>query len=57
MMDFAFGELGLRRIHAETLAQNHAALMLARKLGMRIEGRHADTVTLAIRAPEWNGVG
>lgn len=55
MIDFAFAELGLRRIHAETLAQNHAALALARKLGMRVEERQEETVTLAILAAEWNG--
>jgi [ribosomal protein S5]-alanine N-acetyltransferase len=57
MIDFAFAELGLHRIYADTLAQNQAALALAQKLGMRVEGRHEDTLTLAIRAPEWNAKG
>ena len=57
MMDFAFAELGLNRIHAETHVQNKVALMLAQKLGMRVEGCHDDTVTLAILSPEWDGEG
>lgn len=67
VIDFAFTELGLHRIHAETLAKNQAALSLARKLGMRVEGRHKetrwirgkwwDTVTLAMLATEWEGEG
>jgi RimJ/RimL family protein N-acetyltransferase len=57
MIDFAFAQLGLNRVHAETRVQNRAALMLARKLGMRIEERQENTVTLAVLAAEWNGEG
>jgi RimJ/RimL family protein N-acetyltransferase len=67
LIAFAFAELGLHRIHAETLAENQAALSLARKLGMRVEGRHKesrwirdkwwDTVTLAVLATEWKSEG
>lgn len=62
LIAFAFAKLGLHRIHAETLAENQAALSLARKLGMRVEGRHKearwirgtwwDTVTLAMLSGE-----
>jgi RimJ/RimL family protein N-acetyltransferase len=65
LMGFAFSKLGVHRIHAETLAENQAALALAKRLGMRIEGRHRegrrlrdrwwDTVTLAVLASEWEG--
>ena len=57
IIDFAFAELGLHRIHAETLARNRSALMLARRLGMRVEGHQEDTVRLAILAAEWKAEG
>lgn len=52
----------LRRDRQETSApydtmENIPAVMLARKLGMQVEGGHEDTVSLAILAPEWNGEG
>ena len=57
LIDFAFHELGLDRIYAETLARNQAALALASRLGMRVEKRHEDTVTLGIMASEWKSEG
>jgi RimJ/RimL family protein N-acetyltransferase len=57
MIDFAFRELGLDRIHAETLARNQAALALASRLGMRVERRHEDMVTLGILASDWKSEG
>ncbi|MGH7565354.1 MAG: GNAT family N-acetyltransferase [Gemmatimonadota bacterium] len=67
LIAFAFAELGLHRIHAETLANNQAALSLARRLGMRVEGRHKetrwirgkwwDTVTLAMLDSEGESEG
>lgn len=57
MIDFAFRDLGLNRIYAETLASNQLALALASRLGMRVEKRHEDTVTLGIKALEWKGEG
>jgi RimJ/RimL family protein N-acetyltransferase len=63
VIEFAFSELGVHRVHAETLVENQAALSLAERLGMRVEGRHResrlirgqwwDTVTLAVLATEW----
>ena len=65
LIEFAFSELGMHRIHAEALTENRPALSLARNLGMRIEGLHRqsrqfqgrwwDTVTLAILCSEWEG--
>ena len=63
LIGFAFSDLGVRRIQAETLSENRPALSLARRLGMRIEARHSrgrrfqgrswDTVALGIDAAEW----
>lgn len=63
LVGFAFSELGVHRIEAETLAENRSAVSLARRLGMRIEsrkqksrqfrGRTWETLTLAIRSSEW----
>ena len=63
LIGFAFSELGVQRLIAETLSENRSALSLARRLGMRVEGRHRggqefqgrlwDTVTLAIVSSEW----
>ena len=63
LIGFAFSHLGMHRIHAEALTENRSALSLARRLGMRVEGRHRerlqfqgrwwDTVTLAILSSEW----
>src|SRR5688572_7993525 len=57
MIEFAFNELGVTRIYAETLVRNPAALALVRRLGMRVEMRHEDKVTLEVRASEWESEG
>lgn len=63
LIGFAFSDLGVRRIQAETLSENRPALSLARRLGMRVETRHRrgqrfqgrlwDRVTLGIDFSEW----
>jgi len=65
LIGYGFAELGVHRVRAETLAENRSALSLARRLGMRVEGRHResrhfrnrwwDTITLAILSSEWEG--
>jgi len=65
LIGYGFAELGVHRVLAETLAENRSALSLARRLGMRVEGRHResrhfrnrwwDTMTLAILSSEWEG--
>ncbi len=57
LIEFAFHELGVDRIYAETLARNHAALALASRLGMRVEKRHDDRVALEVLASEWKSEG
>jgi RimJ/RimL family protein N-acetyltransferase len=57
LIEFAFNELGVTRIYAETLARNPAALALASRLGMRVEMRRDDKVTLEVRAWEWESEG
>lgn len=66
MLDYGFRELGLHRIHADTLEENAAAVNLAEKLGMRREGtlrenrrfggRWWNTVVLSVLESEWQGV-
>jgi RimJ/RimL family protein N-acetyltransferase len=63
MIDFAFKMLGLHRIYAETISENKAAVALAKKLGMRIEGEFREnrffrgkwwnTLLLGILSSEW----
>jgi RimJ/RimL family protein N-acetyltransferase len=63
IIDFGFKTLGLHRIYAETIAENKAAVTLAKRLGMRLEaefrenrffkGRWWNTLVLAILASEW----
>lgn len=57
MIEFAFNELAVDRIYAETLARNQAALALASRLGMRVEKRHEDKVTLEVLASDWKSEG
>ncbi|WP_119396511.1 GNAT family N-acetyltransferase [Salinibius halmophilus] len=61
MLDFAFNELGVHRVYAETISKNRAAIMLCKQLGMVEEGRFVehkffknqwwDTVIMATRQP------
>jgi RimJ/RimL family protein N-acetyltransferase len=63
LVEFAFSDLGVHRIQAETVAENRPALTLAQRLGMRIEKRQRDsqwsrerlrdTVTLGLLSSEW----
>ncbi len=63
MLEFGFSNLGLHRIFAETISKNHAAIALARKLGMREEGELREnrwfkaqwwnTTLCSILKPEW----
>jgi RimJ/RimL family protein N-acetyltransferase len=63
VIDYGFRELGLHRIYAETVAENEAAVRLAEKLGMRVEGvlrenrwfrgRWWSTTILAVLESEW----
>ena len=39
MMDFAFGELGLRRLSSWCIAENAASARVLEKIGMSLEGR------------------
>jgi ribosomal-protein-alanine N-acetyltransferase len=64
MIDFGFKELNVRRIYAETIADNKAAIRLCNSLGMRIEakrtkeyffkGKSWDAVVLALLKDEWS---
>lgn len=59
MLNYAFDELNVHRIYAETIGKNRAAIMLCQQLGMAEEGRFKehrffknqwwDTVVMAIR--------
>lgn len=63
VIDYGFRHLGLHRIYAETIAENEAAVRLAQKLGMRVEGvlrenrrfqgRWWSTTVLAVLESEW----
>lgn len=63
MLDLAFGELGLHRVHAELDPRNAASVALCTRLGMRHEahfrenlwfkGAWADTGIYAVLADEW----
>jgi ribosomal-protein-alanine N-acetyltransferase len=39
MVEYAFGELGLHRVHAEPYAPNLASARVLEKAGFRLEGR------------------
>ncbi|MGF1762896.1 GNAT family N-acetyltransferase [Aliivibrio kagoshimensis] len=39
LIDYGFNQLHVHRIYAETIADNRAAILLCKRLGMRIEGR------------------
>ncbi|PTT47722.1 GNAT family N-acetyltransferase [Aeromonas sp. HMWF016] len=66
LVDFAFRELRVHRIYAETISRNHAAIRLCKHLGMREEacfrehrffkGHWWNTVVLAILHSEWKQV-
>lgn len=59
MLDFAFNELDVHRVYAETIGKNRAAILLCKQLGMVEEGRFIehrffknqwwDTVVMAAR--------
>ena len=63
VINFGFTGLGLHRIYAETNSENLAAIALAKKLGMRVEGelkenkrfrgRWWNTTILSILESEW----
>ncbi len=63
VVSFGFAELDLHRIYAETNSENLAAIALAKKLGMRVEGelrenrwfrkRWSNTTVLSILESEW----
>ncbi|HYD81979.1 MAG TPA: GNAT family protein [Paucimonas sp.] len=63
VVDFGFRSLGAHRIYAETMAENKAAILLCKRLGMRVEaefvenryfqGRWWNTAVLAILEHEW----
>jgi ribosomal-protein-alanine N-acetyltransferase len=63
VIDFGFTELNLHRIYAETNSENMAAIALAKKLGLRVEGelrenkrfrgRRWNTTMLSILRSEW----
>jgi RimJ/RimL family protein N-acetyltransferase len=65
LIGFAFSELGVHRIQAETTSENRSALLLAKRLGMHVEVRpHGSQgsprgrwkpVRLAILSSEWEG--
>lgn len=65
LLDLAFGELGLHRVHAELDPRNAASVALCLRLGMRHEahfrehmwfkGDWADTGVYAILEHEWRG--
>jgi RimJ/RimL family protein N-acetyltransferase len=65
-MDYAFNELGLHRIYAETQADNTASWKVMERLGMRREayfremvqedGNWLDVVVYAVLADEWASV-
>lgn len=40
IIDFGFKTLGLHRIYAETISENKAAVTLAKRLGMRVDGKN-----------------
>jgi [ribosomal protein S5]-alanine N-acetyltransferase len=64
ILQFGFGELGMHRIWANTLAINKGSANVLSKLGMRLEGRELekeyikgqwhDSLTYAILHWEWN---
>lgn len=66
IVDFGFRKLNLHRIYAETISENRAAVALAEKLGMRIEGelrenawfrdRWWNTVILGVLESEWSEI-
>jgi len=66
VMEFGFTELDLHRISAETNSENLAAIALAKKMGMRVEGelkenrwfrgRWWNTTILSILKSEWRQV-
>lgn len=65
ILEFGFVELKVRRIYAETISENKAAIKLCHALGMRIESERVDdrifkgrawsTTVLAINETEWRG--
>jgi len=66
MLYFAFNELNLHRIAAETLDENKRAINFCHKLGMKLEGkfrqnkfyngRWYDSVRFSILKDEWNNI-
>jgi len=64
LMDFGFQELGVRRMYAQTIEDNKAAIKLCQKMGMRVEDRlikHRyfkdqwwNTVIFALLKNEWS---
>ena len=65
MLGWAFGELGLHRVHAHCVAENTGSVRVLEKLGMRPEGhlrehewmkgRWWDVLLFGILAEEWRG--
>ena len=65
MLEFGFGELGVRRVWAECVPENAASRRVMEKLGMRREGRLRqtqrykgrwwDTLVYGILENEWRG--
>ena len=63
VIEFGFTELDLHRIYAETNSENRAAIALAKKMGMRVEGELKEnrwfrgqwwnTTILSILKSEW----
>jgi RimJ/RimL family protein N-acetyltransferase len=63
ILNLAFGELGLHRMHAELDPRNDASIALCRRLGMReeayfvkdmmVKGNWDDTGVYAVLAEEW----
>ncbi len=55
LIGFAFAELGVHHIQAQTLSENSPAIALAQRLGMRVEvgPRSAGTMTLGVASSEW----
>ena len=63
LANFGFSELGVQRIHAETISKNLAAIKLCQSLGMKEEARFEnhrffkgkwwDTVRLAVVRSDW----
>ncbi|WP_150303090.1 UDP-4-amino-4,6-dideoxy-N-acetyl-beta-L-altrosamine N-acetyltransferase [Pseudomonas saliphila] len=64
-LNYAFDQLGLRKLQCEVLAFNEAVIKLHQKFGFtvegvlreqhRIDGRFVDVYRLGLLAPEWAG--